>query len=324
MIQDVAVYNVETYLPRCIDSIMEQTYSNLEILLVNDGSTDSSGDICRSYAQNDKCVIVIEKENGGLTSARKAGFERASGEYFLFIDSDDYLAKDYVETLYRCLTQSGSDIAICGYYIDDNQNQTVQKLQYAKASYTKEAYAEELIQPSIYPLAEDRTRIPNFMWLRLYRRNVISDACFVSEREVYTEDLFFNAEAYLKCNKISILDEPLYHYCLNAESLTHKYRKNKIAMEKNRLRGIRKILERYVIPDSKRLYLAAVRSIWECMENASRLGSFGAFKKELRLLFQDLVLGEPSTEDGAGLCISRREGLLFLLQIQTLYGSILV
>lgn len=286
----VAVYNVEDYLPRCIDSILQQTYSNLEILLVNDGSTDNSGAICHRYAQIDSRIVVIDKENGGLTSARKAGFEEAHGEYFVFIDSDDYLEKDYIETLFHCLTKNRSDIAICSYYLNDDQKQIPQKLLHSKAYFTKKEFAKELILPSIYPFGEDQTRIPNFMWLRLYSRKVISDGCFVSEREVYTEDLFFNAGAYLKCDKISIEDEPLYHYCLNATSLTHKYRKNKYAMEKNRVKGIERILNQYGITDKKRLYLTNIRLIWECIDNAVKLDSYLGYKNEVKMLFQDQEL----------------------------------
>ena len=286
----VAVYNAQEFLPRCIDSILGQTYSNLEILLVNDGSTDSSGKICHEYAQIDPRIVVIDKENGGLTSARKAGFERAKGAYFTFIDSDDYLEKDYIEKLFHCLTQNGSDIAICSYYLNTDQKQIPRHIHHAKASFGKEDYGKELIQAGIYPLGEDQTKVPNYLWLRMYSRNVISDQCFVSEREVYTEDLFFNAEAYLKCSKIAFVDAPLYHYCLNGASLTHRHRKNKYEMEKKRIQGIEKIFETYEIRDCKRVYLANLRMIWECIENAARAGSYAAFKEEVKPLFQDREL----------------------------------
>lgn len=296
----VAVYNVEDYLPRCIESVLQQTYSNLEILLVNDGSTDNSGAICHKYEQIDSRIVVINKENGGLTSARKAGFEKANGEYFAFIDSDDYLEKDYFEKLFHCLTENGSDIAICSYYLDDGQNQIPRKLLHSKGSFTKEEYGVELILPSIYPIGEDKTRIPNFMWLRLYSRKVISDKCFVSEREVYTEDLFFNAEAYLKCDKISIVDEPLYHYCLNEASLTHKYRNNKYVMEKKRVKGIERILNQYGITDNSRLYLTNIRLIWECIDNAIKIDSYFGYKNEVKMLFQDHELREFHLEEVLG------------------------
>ena len=283
----VAVYNTEKYLSRCVDSILRQTYSNLEILLVNDGSTDLSGEVCHRYAKIDHRVVVIDKSNGGLTSARKVGFEKARGEYLVFIDSDDYLEKYYIETLFHCLNKEKCDIAICSYYFDRGSQQIAQTLRHSKNCFTREDYATELILPSIYSLEKDQTRIPNFMWLRLYSRRVISDQCFISEREVYTEDLFFNAEAYLKCDKIAVVDESLYHYCTNTDSLTHKYRENKYCMEKKRVKEIQKILGQYEIADKKRLYLANIRLIWECIENAGKLNSYCKYKNEIRAVFED-------------------------------------
>lgn len=163
----VAVYNVEQFLPRCIESVLQQTYSNLEILLVNDGATDNSGKICYKYAQIDDRINVVNKQNGGLTSARKAGFKKAHGKYIVFIDGDDYLENDYIETLFNCLIRSKSDIAICSYYLDDNHTKIPQTIHYARSYFTKKEYAEELLLPGIYPLRTDKTRIPNFLWLRL-------------------------------------------------------------------------------------------------------------------------------------------------------------
>lgn len=301
----VAVYNVEKYLSRCIESILQQTYSNLEILLVNDGSTDNSGKICYKYEKIDKRIVVIDKENGGLTSARKAGFEKAQGEYLAFIDSDDYLEKNYIELLYRSVIENKSDIAICSYYLEYNNKNIVQKFKYLKKNFIKEEYAKELIQPSIYPLVKDQTRIPNFLWLRLYRRDIITEKCFISERKVYTEDLFFNAEAYWMSKKVSIVDIPLYHYCVNEESLTHIYRKNKYIMEKNRVMGISKILDQYEIIDRERLYLANLRLIWECIENAMKLDTYGQYKSEIKKMFQDedlrrMPLGEALQQASRG------------------------
>lgn len=292
----VAVYNVEQYLPRCIETILQQTYFNLEILLVNDGSLDNSGEICYKYAQMDNRIVVINKKNGGLTSARKAGFEKSHGDYIVFIDGDDYLENDYIKTLFNCLIQSNSDIAICSYYLDDNHKKIPQTIHSSRLHFTKEEYAKELLLPGIYPLRTDKTRIPNFMWLRLYKRKVISDECFVSERAVYTEDLFFNAQAYLKCDKVSIIDVPLYHYCINDMSLTNKYRKNKYTMEKQRIKKIEETLNQYGITDNERIYLVNSRLISECIANAAKLNSYLKYRRELKQLFQDCELRQLPLE----------------------------
>lgn len=109
----VPVYNVADYLPKCIESIRNQTYGNLEILLVNDGSTDHSGDICEKYAALDSRITVIHKANGGLSDARNTGIDAASGDYIAFVDSDDWIDEDMYEVLYGLITEHGADLAAC-------------------------------------------------------------------------------------------------------------------------------------------------------------------------------------------------------------------
>ena len=107
----VPVYNVESYLERCVNSIINQTYHNLEIILVDDGSPDGSGDLCDKLAKNDDRITVYHKKNGGLSDARNYGVQNANGEYITFIDSDDFVAKDYIEHLYSMIQEFNADIA---------------------------------------------------------------------------------------------------------------------------------------------------------------------------------------------------------------------
>lgn len=109
----VPIYNVENYLQECIESLLIQTYRNLEILLIDDGSTDLSGNICDEYANRDSRISIVHKENGGLSDARNAGLKAASGEYYMFIDSDDYISQNLVEKMYLSVIQNNCDIAIC-------------------------------------------------------------------------------------------------------------------------------------------------------------------------------------------------------------------
>lgn len=108
----VPVYNVEEYLPKCLDSIINQTYKNLEIIVVNDGSTDNSGKICDEYGERDYRIMVIHKANRGVSSSRNIGIKNASGEYILFVDSDDEIEKDYVNVMARAVTNSDCDLVI--------------------------------------------------------------------------------------------------------------------------------------------------------------------------------------------------------------------
>ena len=111
----VPVYNVENYLNKCLDSLINQTYKNLEIIVINDGSTDNSGIICQEYAQKDNRIIYVEKENGGQSEARNMGLDRMTGSYVTFVDSDDWVESDYVETLYQKITEYQTDIAVGNY-----------------------------------------------------------------------------------------------------------------------------------------------------------------------------------------------------------------
>ena len=119
----VPIYNVENYLRQCLDSIQNQTYQNFECLIINDGSPDNSADICREYVEKDSRFRYLEKENGGVSSARNLGIEHSKGQYITFIDSDDWVDSDYLEVLYKSLTDEKADVAVSTYKqfnMDDN------------------------------------------------------------------------------------------------------------------------------------------------------------------------------------------------------------
>ncbi len=288
----VAVYNAEKFLNKCIESIVNQGYKNLQIILVDDGSKDSSLEICKGFETRDSRIEIVHKENGGLTSARKAGFDVAQGGYIVFLDSDDFLEKDYIDKLYQSIVNNNSDIAICGYYLDKGEVSSKILLKHSKDVYEKNEFLDNLILPGIFPMQNDETRILNFMWLRMYKKSIITDKCFVSEREVYTEDLFFNLSAYDNCNRVSIVDACLYHYVENPNSLTHIYRSNKYDMEMQRIKQISAYLEEKGIDHSERIQRVGLRAIWECIDNAMGIGSYSAFAKDIKKLYQTEKLRE--------------------------------
>ena len=111
------IYNVEKYLEKCLKSVINQTYKNLEIILVDDGSKDNSPQICDEYAVKDKRIVVIHKSNGGLSDARNAGIEIAKGKYIALIDSDDYVEKDYVQFLYQLIKENNAEMSICSHTV---------------------------------------------------------------------------------------------------------------------------------------------------------------------------------------------------------------
>ncbi len=210
----VPVYNVEKYLLRCLDSICNQTYNNLEIILVDDGSTDSSGNICDEYALVDSRIIVIHKNNGGLSSARNVAIDIAIGEYIMFVDSDDYISKDCVEYLLNIIKNNHVEIAI-GNYTSTFENDVFKKGKVSDEKIIR--YDGKQLIP--YLSFGNNTQLVT-AWAKLYRRGLFSEIRypngFLHEDEGTTYKLYFNSNAIIVSNKI------VYAYYRNPNSIMGK------------------------------------------------------------------------------------------------------
>lgn len=198
----VPIYNVERYLERCVESIQKQTYQNLEIILVDDGSPDSSGEMCDSFSKTDERIKVIHKANGGLSDARNAGIEQASGEYLAFVDSDDWLDLDMLEILHTACAEYNADIAECSYrnlYADCVKEET---------SCSGEIVTGDAIF-ALEGMLDWRYFKPN-AWNKIYKRCVIGDIRYpkgrIHEDEFTTYKYFYNAE------KLVYVDISKYNY----------------------------------------------------------------------------------------------------------------
>ena len=171
----VPVYNVEKYLPKCLDSILCQTFSNIEIICVNDGSTDNSRKILEEYKNKDSRIIIVDKKNGGLSSARNAGMKVAKGEFFSFIDSDDWIDSSMLEKLYKNITSLDTDISICAVHQFDETNQKIDDsnpyytLEYFDSSFDNKSFSYKETKPFIMDVCV-------MAWNKLYRRSLI-DKC---------------------------------------------------------------------------------------------------------------------------------------------------
>ncbi len=224
----VAVYNVESYLKQCVDSLRGQTKQDLEIILVDDGSTDSSGELCDRFAREDSRIRVVRKENGGLTSAWKAGVHASSGEYVGFVDSDDWVDADMFERLCASAQKYQPDMAICGlvYEYEDGARQRstetsrLDREYYSRREIVSELYPKLLNNGSFFGRTIQAARVT-----KLYRRQVLEkNMKFCREEIVVGEDLQLTFAVLCDAESISFLpDYYPYHYRINAASLTGSY-----------------------------------------------------------------------------------------------------
>ena len=198
----VPIYNVGPYLRQCVDSILAQTYDNLEVILVNDGSTDDCGEICREYAEKDVSLRVIHKENGGLSDARNAGLETASGEYLTFVDSDDWLSHDAVEALYKNLTGCDADISCCGYYMAyaDSIASAADPDGRILVFDSGQAMEQVLLRKRVFSMA----------WGKLYKKYIFNAIRYPSGK--IHEDEFVIFDVISQARRIVSTSDPKYYY----------------------------------------------------------------------------------------------------------------
>lgn len=205
----IPVYKVKDYLPKCIESILQQTYHNLEIILVDDGSPDKCGKICDAYAKKDPRIHVIHKKNEGVASARNVGIEYASGEYISFIDSDDWITKNAFQVLYQGIKRYDADCVVgkCITVIDKNGVLRPKKspAQPVRCETSEEAVKHTLLSGSA-------------IWNRLFKRKIFKKLRFPADR--VNDDEFVALRAYEKCNKIVFLNQDTYYYRIRKNSIT--------------------------------------------------------------------------------------------------------
>ena len=216
----VPVYNVEKYLPKCVESLLAQTYSNLEIILVDDGSVDASGQICDTYAAKDSRVRVIHQPNAGVSAARNAGLKAARGEYIGFVDADDWVEPDMYEYLYGLISKENAHLAMCNFYtFTDSDCKPVIQIS---ADY------------AMYPL----TSIFDFpswiyLWNKLFKKSTLGDQLFNSQVS-YGEDSSFIFECIKKQGLLSVGNQPKYYYRHNPKSASNSFKKSHLSLLENR------------------------------------------------------------------------------------------
>lgn len=208
----VPVYNVEPYIRQCVDSIINQTYKNLEIILVDDGSPDNCGKICDEYATKDSRIKVLHIENGGPAIARNAGLDIATGKYIGYIDSDDYIEPDMYETLHNAMIKTDAGLVICNWF-EGTENNWVKNTVYPEKEIITSNEAFEIFYSSMY------------VWNKLYRKDVVKNLRFV---ETYAQDVLYTFTTFTRIEKVVCLQEYKCYYRSNPTSRQHtkKFKKN--------------------------------------------------------------------------------------------------
>lgn len=205
----VPVYQVEKYLRQCIDSILAQTFTDFELILVDDGSKDQSGKICDEYAKKDGRICVIHTENRGAAAARNTGLDRASGEYISFVDSDDYLSDNMIERMYQVIFNSRYDLVICNFlhiFPDEKDN-------FSLSLQDMEISGRDVLA---HQKAQKNYGVWTVVWNKLYKRSVLENLRFPEGR--YFEDEIFSDQLYLRCGSVCVVPDVLYFYRVWANS----------------------------------------------------------------------------------------------------------
>jgi glycosyltransferase involved in cell wall biosynthesis len=209
------VYNVERQLEKCLNSILCQTFSDFELILINDGSSDKSGEICDLYKEKDKRIQVIHQQNKGSSEARNRGLSLAKGTYLGFIDSDDWVEPDYLQNMLDCIVTNQADMVISAYYFDNNNNSRF--LENKPSTLDKEAILNGFYSNQLHA----------GLWNKLVTRKIIDDNHLTFSKYNYYEDMVFSTQITIAATSFAYCCNPSYHYVLNSLSLTRDINENK-------------------------------------------------------------------------------------------------
>lgn len=255
------VYNTEKYLERCLNSILNQTYTKWELIAVNDGSTDNSLEILNSYAQKDNRIIVFEQENQGQSVARNKALDIVKGEYICFVDSDDWVELDFLEELYKAITSTNSEIAMCSFYYSSDNDE--------KIGYI---FKSNLISLREYKSKLLTDQIRSYLVTCIFKRNLFDNLRF--KKDKIFEDMYLFADLLSKISKdIKTINIPLYHYYLRRNSTVHT---NSLRKEISNFEAIKyRYYLNYINKKEKAVLLCAL------MKCLSSFYQFDIYKKDI-------------------------------------------
>ncbi|KIL49358.1 glycosyltransferase family 2 protein [Jeotgalibacillus soli] len=277
----VPIYKVEKYIQKCVDSILNQTYTNIEVILVNDGSPDSCGLIADQYERFDPRVKVIHKENGGLSDARNVGMKHATGEFTVFVDSDDWIEKNMIEEMVNSSHKFKADAVQSAFYYAYED-----KLLFDHRTYLKNAAPVILNNKRLmYELVKNEN-VKNFAWGKLFKTVMIRDISF--EKGVLFEDVFWAHKVMHRVDTYVLLHQPLYHYTQRSDSIVANYTPKNLDIIKG-LKERHRFIEAYYQDLTDESYKAILKMSlihYNLLLQNRKKDKDGVFRKEIQHYIQ--------------------------------------
>lgn len=293
----VPIYNVESYLARCIDSILIQSFKDFELILVNDGSTDNSLNICKKYLNIDKRIKLVSQINKGLSAARNTGVMHASGDYICFVDSDDFIEKDYLLLLLNNIKKCNSDIAMCEYYLTDNRGK-----QYSVEKFNEPQNIPILSGKETFSYFYKDNYVANVVaWNKIYKKYLFDNVKY--KEGYYFEDEFIALPLFYKARKVSFVRTPLYDYVQRQGSIMHspltlKKVQDKTAMYKERVdffeKGKNKLMYKPAVQQYKDWLIVIKKSEVSGVNNIRLQSEYRKYfgirvNNSIKLIFKDII-----------------------------------
>ena len=278
----IPVYNVRVYLPQCIDSLYAQTCSNMEVIFVNDGSSDDSFSICKEYAQHHPSVVLINKENGGLSDARNVGTKAATGDYIFYLDSDDWLAPNAIKSLYEFAIENDCEIVQGGFYYAYDDHMLYDNKY-------KEPFILDRREAMLELIKNDYVK--NFAWGKLYRADIVKKHQFPKGK--YYEDSYWQHLIVHECNRYGIVPTPLYYYRQRSTGISGEFSLKNLDLlhgYEERLKFVQLYYPQYTRQIVEGFWNIAysMMTIVEKNENAEVRASFMNYWKRINQSYQDL------------------------------------
>jgi len=281
----VPVYNVESFLPQCIESLQSQTLTDFELILVDDGATDTSSSICDAYARKDVRLKVIHKSNGGLSSARNAGLDLALGDFVAFVDSDDWVEPEYLQTLWEAAVHTNSSVAICGYHLAlaSGRRTSVPTLSNSGLQIYQGSDVESKFLFPLFGSVPEQSTLAGLdspsVWKRLYQKKILGGIRFQSERIYLAEDLLFSLDLFPRVERVVICGYHGYNYRYNPASLDRGYRSDRWALYQNLIQYLQARIPAAGIDECKqrlgrRYAESAIFAVWNLFSKGNSQGFY--------------------------------------------------